>query len=245
MIYESANLKPFRNFEYQMGMMFKGIDLSGKRILEVGCGLGYLSQYLAITNPTSHLIALDEAEGDGSSKDVLSTLEQNNRTIGIDNIEVLKADFNTWDPGETFDLVIAKNAVHHLPWKESLTLKHDAFIFKNRSVHDDFLETFQRLRSMVTKGGYLVFGDVSRANFYRYLPREISRRIRTVNWRIKPTKREWLYLMKEAGFEGIGYRCDVPYKLRTLEKVWRPLRAYIFFPDFYFFGKNPNLLDKL
>jgi cyclopropane fatty-acyl-phospholipid synthase-like methyltransferase len=220
--------------------MFKGVSLKQKRILEVGCGMGYLSQYLALTHPKATIFALDEAEGDGSSKDVLKVMGERNEQIGIENIEVIKADFTTWETEEPFDYVIAKNAVHHLPWKEPITLKSDAFIFKNQKIHDDFLDIFQRLRSMVRTGGHLIFGDVSRANVLRLLPRSVSKRIRTVNWRIKPTAKEWLSLMEEAGFEDVGFRCDVPYKLRSLTKVWRPLRAYWVFPDLYFYARNPE-----
>jgi SAM-dependent methyltransferase len=239
-IYEAGNPKPYRNYAYQMSRMFRGIDLSGKLILDVGCGLGYLSQYLAVTAPTAKIIAMDEAEGDGSSKEVLRILEENNRTIGIDNLEIVKADFNNWEPKERFDLVVAKNAIHHLPWKVPLTRESDAFIHRNQEVHDNFLETFQRLRSFLKPGGHLVFGDVSRMNVYRLMPLSIRKKFRTVNWRIKPTKGEWLYLMRKTGFTHTGYRCDVPFKLRSLTPVWRPLKAYFFFPDFYFFGTNPE-----
>ena len=239
-IYETSNPKPHRNFAHQMNTMFSGIDLSWKRILEVGCGLGYLSQHLAVTNPSANIIAMDEAEGDGSSRDVLRILEENNRTIGIGNIEIVKADFNTWEPEERFDLVIAKNAVHHFPWKEPITPSSNAFIHQNPEMMKNFLETFTRLRTLVKPGGQLVFGDVSRMNVYRLMPLSIRKKFRTVNWRIKPTKGEWLYLMQKTGFTRTGFRCDVPFKLRSLTPIWHPMGAFFFFPDFYFFGTNPE-----
>ncbi len=243
-IYEKENPKPFRNYRFQMKRMFGDLQLEDKDILDVGCGHGFLSLYLACIHGSSRITALDEAEGDGSCTDVLNVLEQNVQTIGLDNVSIVKADFNTWKPENTFDVIVAKNAIHHFPWEETITKDTNAFIFKNPKIHDNFITVFTRIRSLLKPGGYLVFGDVSRANVYRLLPHYIAKKFRTVNWKTKPSKKEWLYLMESTGFENVGYVCDVPYKLRSLARIWKPFGVYLAFPDFYFSGRNPNDIDK-
>jgi len=237
-IYEEHNPKPFRNFEYQMGRMFRGIDLSGKNILEVGCGVGYISLFLAITNPDSTIYAMDESEGNGAGTDVIDILKGYVAELGLKNIEVIKAEFNEWESDRTFDIVTAKNAIHHFPWSESVTKESNAFIFKNDTIHDAYIEIFRKLTTLISPEGHLVFGDVSRANVYRLMPIGIRKKFRTVNWRTKPSKKEWLYLLEKTGYLDIEWICDVPYKLRSLAKIWRYTPAPFFFPDFYFHGKR-------
>ena len=238
-IYEHGNPRPFANFEYEVQKMFEGISLQNRNILEVGCGVGFLSQLIAIMNPDTHILALDEAEGDGSSRDVLDVMRKNNEVIGIENITVVKGDFNIWQPDGPFDIIIARNAIHHIPWKEPITPESNAFIFSNKAVHDDFLGAFHRLRSMLVPGGHLIFRDVARDNIYRFLPRSIALKIRGVNWRLKPTRKEWLSLLREAGFDEVGSSCVIPYRVRYLQGLWSAMGGHYLVPDFNFFGRNP------
>ena len=95
-------------------------DLKPKRILELGCGTGNLSELIVKTYPKSEKVLVDISE------EVLShcknRLEDNNR------IEYCRADINELDfPVDSFDLIVSSITIHHLKHHEKELLFRKAF----------------------------------------------------------------------------------------------------------------------
>lgn len=108
-------------------------DLEPKRILELGCGTGNLSELIVKTYPKAETVLVDISE------DILSQCK--NRLGSNDRVEYCQADFNELDfPADSFDLIVSSIAIHHLKHPEKELLFKKAF-------------------SWLTNGGVLTYGD--------------------------------------------------------------------------------------
>lgn len=80
----------------------------GQRILELGCGWGSLSLYLAGRFPGCRVTAVSNSR---SQKDFIDARA---RSRGLQNVEVITADMNTFDPGGRFDRIVSVEMFEHM-----------------------------------------------------------------------------------------------------------------------------------
>jgi cyclopropane-fatty-acyl-phospholipid synthase len=81
---------------------------NGQRILELGCGWGSLSLWMAERYPDARITALSNSH----SQRAHITAEAAAR--GLDNLEVLTQDFNHFDTNERFERVVSVEMFEHL-----------------------------------------------------------------------------------------------------------------------------------
>ena len=85
----------------------------GQRVLELGCGWGSLTLWMAERFPGSRITALS------NSHSQRSTIEAEARRRGLDNVEVLTANVAGFDTGARFDRVVSVEMFEHLRnWPE-------------------------------------------------------------------------------------------------------------------------------
>lgn len=75
----------------------------GESVLEVGAGIGSITQHLA---PGREVVAADISDF------CIDSLHK--RFAGADNVEVVQADLRTWDPGRSFDSIVMINVLEHI-----------------------------------------------------------------------------------------------------------------------------------
>ncbi len=80
----------------------------GQRILELGCGWGSLTLYLAARFPGSRITAVS------NSRSQKSFIDERARARGLTNVEVITADMNEFDPGEKFDRIVSVEMFEHM-----------------------------------------------------------------------------------------------------------------------------------
>jgi cyclopropane-fatty-acyl-phospholipid synthase len=76
----------------------------GQRILELGCGWGSLTLWMAEHFPTAHITAVTNSE----------TQAAHIRAQGFDNVEVVKCDVNDLAPRDTFDRIVSVEMFEHV-----------------------------------------------------------------------------------------------------------------------------------
>jgi len=87
---------------------------SGQRILELGCGWGSLTLWLAEHYPASHVTALS------NSRSQRTFIEAEAARRGLANLSVLTHDFNGFDTAQRFDRVVSVEMFEHLRnWPEA------------------------------------------------------------------------------------------------------------------------------
>ncbi len=85
----------------------------GMDILELGCGWGSLSLWMAERYPRSRILAVSNSRPQGEH--IRSTAKER----GLTNFEVVTADMNVFEPGRRFDRVVSLEMFEHMRnWAE-------------------------------------------------------------------------------------------------------------------------------
>lgn len=109
-----------------------GLD-EGARILELGCGWGSLSLWVAEHRPTARILAVS------NSRPQREFIEARARERGLSNLSVVTADVNTFDPRARFDRVVSVEMFEHLRNYEAMFRRVAGWLEPNGSL---FLHVF-------------------------------------------------------------------------------------------------------
>jgi len=107
----------------------------GMKILELGCGWGSLTLWMARHYPNSQITAVSNSSSQGDF------IRERAADAGLQNIEVITADMNNFDTSEQYDRVVSLEMFEHMRnWPElyrriSQWLKPDGEFFMHVFVH--------------------------------------------------------------------------------------------------------------
>jgi SAM-dependent methyltransferase len=223
--------EPYDAFLFHAREELAGLVLSGKTVLEIGCGRGAFSIYMALAGGADRVIAIDEAEGFGAVKENLSYLQAIVQRHEIPAIRTMKADIivPALFPDEYFDLIVANFSLHHsLPAHRQRTSKDE--------VNKELLRMFNNLNRYLTKGGQIVLREMSGINFWRFMP--YRWKMSHIDWDIHPSRRQWLVALHNAGFREVRYSFLTPFFLSRWPSLLVRNRFASFFcsSTFYLYG---------
>ncbi|HTL70370.1 MAG TPA: cyclopropane-fatty-acyl-phospholipid synthase family protein [Candidatus Eisenbacteria bacterium] len=80
----------------------------GQRILELGCGWGSLSLFMAERFPAARITAVS------NSRTQKAYIDARARERGLPNLRVVTADMNDFEPGRTYDRVVSVEMFEHM-----------------------------------------------------------------------------------------------------------------------------------
>ena len=154
----------------------------------------------------------------------VATPPQKSRPKGI------KASINkTAFPEEAFDVIVANFSLHHVI--------HSSWLLpENEKAQKELLDLCTSLKACLRKNGTLVLREMSRMNFWRFMP--YRWKMGHIDWEIHPTLKEWLLVLKQAGFRDVSYKFLTPYFLSTWPSfvVRNRLANFFFSSTFYLYG---------
>jgi len=81
---------------------------NGHRILELGCGWGSLSLFMAEVYPDSRIVAVS------NSRTQKRWIDGKARERGLKNLEIITADMNDFETQETFDRIVSVEMLEHM-----------------------------------------------------------------------------------------------------------------------------------
>lgn len=108
----------------------------GQTILELGCGWGALSLFMATRFPQAQIMAVS------NSKPQRLYIESQAALLGMNNLRVITADMNDFSTDQTFDRVVSVEMFEHMAnWRSLLTrirswLNTDGKLFLHVFAHD-------------------------------------------------------------------------------------------------------------
>jgi len=115
----------------------------GMTILELGCGWGSLSLWMAEKYPNSQIV------GVSNSSFQREFIERRAREKGLNNLTIVTCDINQFDPGRSFDRVVSIEMFEHLwNYKELLHrisgwLNTDGKLFVHIFTHKDLVYKYE------------------------------------------------------------------------------------------------------
>ena len=154
------------------------------------------------------------------------------RQYSIRNLETLQADIAKADlPDKSFDLIVANFSLHH-------EIRSGGYSFSNEATRQEALQIFRKLRSCLRNNGKLVLREMSRVNFWRFMP--YKWKMSHIDWEIHPTLPEWLWLLENSGFRNAGHAYLTPYFLRGWPSplVRNKIANFFFSSTFYLYAET-------
>jgi len=127
--YTANSVKAYTGQNRYIAFISKSI-MSSRKVLDAGCGTGFIVNYLAQTYPTKNFTGVDFAN---SIDYALKIKEELNRP----NLKFIKADLTRLETDESFDTIICQGVLHHIP---------------------DYVQTLARLQKMLHSGGIFIIG---------------------------------------------------------------------------------------
>jgi len=116
----------------------------GQSILELGCGWGSLSLWMARQFPKSTIVAVS------NSNSQRQYIEREARNRSLTNLKVVTCDMNVFDPKQAFDRIVSVEMFEHMMnWRELMTrvrswLKPDGCFFMHIFTHRSGAYLFDR-----------------------------------------------------------------------------------------------------
>ena len=224
--------EPLDAFLFHAEEQLNGVSLSDKKILEVGCGSGVFSLYMALCGKAKQVVALDEAKGRGAETQAFTQLQTIVQNHNIPNLTVVKSSIYDYAvPENSFDVIVANSSLHH-------AIRPFGYLFKNEQAQQAALSTFKLLHSLLNGNGRIVLREMSRINFWRFLP--YKWKMSHIDWSGHATLQEWLWIMKKTGSQNIHSDFLTPFFLRKWPSfIMRNQFANFFFSSsFYLYGTH-------
>ena len=165
-------------------------DFQPKRVLDLGCGTGNLTDQMLKSFPEAEIDALDISE------DILR--ESRKRFSNISNIRYIQADFKSMHlPPGSYDLIMSSIAIHHIDDQDKTRL---------------YAEVYQALKP----GGLFIFADQTRGVSDNIYKKNIAA-WKEEAFKLGSTEKNWdMWMAHQYAHD---FHTPVPWHLQQLEKT--------------------------
>ena len=201
-------------FYHSMDEMFRGVNLSGATILDVGSGRGLTSIFMALRS-AKRIVSM-EPELDGSNLGVIQLQESRLNNLELENVEILTDDFNETKISEKFDVLVSNASINHIKESENHALQ-------DLKTYDSFCEIANRFSGLLKPGGVAVVTDACRYAFFPFarrmgLPKRFCLYGKNINYKIHQNPNVWRRIFLDSGFKKVEIDYPVPFRLRSYQR---------------------------
>ena len=180
-------------YQVRAQSLFRDVHLSETHVLDVGCGPGAWSLWVAL-HGAERVVAI-EPEAHGSTSNSLEVLRQTIKLLGLENKIQTSGSYlqELAEPECSFDVVVMYNVINHLD-EEAVVCVH-----RDPSAFERYVANFSHLRRMVKPGAWLIIADCARDNFWNRLGVK-SPFATSIEWSKHQNPQVWIEVLQRAGF---------------------------------------------
>ena len=181
------------NLRFYLDLLFDGIPLQGRAVLDVGAGDGLYALFMACAG-AERVVAL-EPEVEGSTPGASEKFDRVSEALGVDSIELRRETLQQFDPGpRRFDVLFLHSALNHLDEDACIALHRD------ERARQTYRELFAKLAGMSAQGATLLASECSPQNLFARLSIK-NPFAPTIEWHKHQPPERWAALLEQAGFE--------------------------------------------
>lgn len=212
---------------------------NGQNILELGCGWGSFSFYLARRYEDARIIAVSNSR---LQIDFINKLAARNK---IDNLRAVKADINSFDTDAKFDRIVSIEMFEHMRNYQKLLAKLSKFLTENGKLfvhifsHKFYPFSYQDSRDTDWMARYFFTGGTMPSQdllHYFNDDLKIEKQWAVSGTHYQKTLESWLKIMDQQK-EGLYPIIEATYGEENADKWWNYWRLF-FISSAEFFGFN-------
>ena len=172
--------------------IFRGVDLRGRTVLDVGSGLGLTSCYAAARG-AKRVVGI-EPEAAGCETGTLERARSIRAEMAYEQrVEIVPATLAESGIEGRFDVVVVNDAINHFDEEACAVLD------RNPAARGAYRPLFEHLSRLTKPGGSLILTDCSNRNFLPDIGL-INPIRRSINWRIHQPPELWAEMFLRFGF---------------------------------------------
>lgn len=195
--------KPRRLKFFLSNQLFAGVDLSGKRILDIGGGNG-LFGYFALLRGASEVVIV-EPEFDGCTNGMIDQFYELHNLLGspsrITLVKETIQDLKSY--GSTFDIILMTNSINHFDEAACVDLHI------NSSSKEVYLKIFDIIDQLSNRHASIIMTDCTNKNFFPKIG-WTNPLMPTIEWEKHQPPKIWASLLIETGFSVKSIRWSSP-----------------------------------
>jgi cyclopropane-fatty-acyl-phospholipid synthase len=212
--------------EYMLALTCERAQLAdGQEILELGCGWGSLTLFMAERYPHSRITAVS------NSHSQRAFIEGEAARRGLSNVRIITADARQFTPSGTYDRIVSVEMFEHMRNYQELFariatwLKHDGLLFVHIFAHTKFAYPFEDKGSDDWMARYFFTGGIMPSeNLFHYFHDHLglARQWRVSGTHYAKTSEAWLQNM-DAHAERIGeiFKATYGRDAKKMFAYWR------------------------
>ena len=189
---QAVGYKSLSRYKHRGDFILHGIDLTGKRVLDVGCGPGAWC-FWSVLNGASFAQGL-EPEAAGSSPGMVGTFQGVAKRYGLETkVSCLPAKLEDFNSDQKFDIAISYASINHMDESAVQRLHVDP------SAVTIYLEKLAHLNTLLQPGADVIVVDCGRFNLWNTFGMK-NPLIRTIEFQKHQEPEVWIRLFEEAGY---------------------------------------------
>ena len=224
MIGEGLDYKP-GDLQFYLNSFFNGVELRGKRILDIGGGSGLFSLYAAYKG-AKYTLCL-EPFGKGSSIKGSQPFYKMRDALKLENVELEEVSVQEFKSEHQFEMIMLHNSINHLDEKACISLRSSKYS------QNIYRQIFEKMYALAVPRTKLLISDCSRNNFFDLI-KVTNPFVPMIEWEKHQSPDIWIELLKSVGFVNPKVNWTSFNMLRSLGKVLTSNKLVAYFTTSHF-----------